>query len=121
MEENRNSKSTPSPVKSVWGVPLQAHVESPSLNEVMSEQLAKDLIEKEEQSELKKIISELDDDEADFVLGAEAAEPEDETDCADDLLIAQMLQLQFDQVKTAFQNSTSYSNLFFIYNFIFIK
>ena len=94
------------PVKSVWGVPLQSHQDLPSLNDVMSEQLAKDLLEKEEQTELKKILDELqldDELEAGAVAACSVAfegeaEDEDETDCADDLLIAQMLQLQFDQV-----------------------
>ena len=120
MEKNTSPGTAdppPAAVKSVWGVPLQTHVELPSLHDVMSEQLAKDLLEKEEQSELKKILEEIQfEDVADYgcPLIAEAVDPpasfsgnveseeaffdEDEAACADDLLIAQMLQLQFDKV-----------------------
>lgn len=105
------------PVKSVWGVPLQSNQDLPSLNDVMSEQLAKDLLEKEEQTELKKILDELqldDEMEAGAAVAASSAgfegeaEDEDDTDCADDLLIAQMLQLQFDQVSLIGNNLNKY-------------
>jgi hypothetical protein len=91
----------PSPVKSVWGVPLQSHVDLPSLSDVMSEELAKDLSEKEKKSEMKKIADQISKTEVD---GAHAStlldelDIDDGDDCTDDLLIAQMLQLQFDQV-----------------------
>ena len=51
------SKGTSSQVKSVWGVPLQSQDQAPSLSDVMSEQMATDLQEKEDKSELKKIVA----------------------------------------------------------------
>ena len=104
--EDSSKSSNPGPVKSVWGVPLQTHFNSPSLSEVMSEQLANDLTEKEEKSELKKLVEQIknSNDDVDGACSGNALEIdnfvfEDEAnDCTDDLLIAQMLQLQFDQV-----------------------
>ena len=111
MADNSNSMSSnPGPVKSVWGVPLQSHFNSPSLSEVMSEQLANDLNEKEEKSELKKLVDQIrmaedgaEVDGASCASGTLAVENfvlDEADDCTDDLLIAQMLQLQFDQVQT---------------------
>lgn len=105
MAESSKS-SNPGPVKSVWGVPLQTHFNSPSLSEVMSEQLANDLTEKEEKSELKKLVEQIRkaDGEVDGACSGSTLEVEnfvledESNDCTDDLLIAQMLQLQFDQV-----------------------
>ena len=102
-----SQSSNPGPVKSVWGVPLQTHFTSPSLSEVMSEQLANDLTEKEEKSELKKLVDQMrmveDRAEVDGACASDTLEVgnfvlEESDDCTDDLLIAQMLQLQFDQV-----------------------
>lgn len=98
--EDSSKSSNPGPVKSVWGVPLQTHFNSPSLSEVMSEQLANDLTEKEEKSELKKLVEQIknSNDEVDGACSGNIVFEDEANDCTDDLLIAQMLQLQFDQV-----------------------
>lgn len=95
------SKGTSSQVKSVWGVPLQSQDQAPSLSDVMSEQMATDLQEKEDKSELKKIVAHIRETEGTVEASESFADNEADVadeQCTDDLLIAQMLQLQFDQV-----------------------
>jgi len=109
--------------KCPWGVPAAPIEEAPSLSEVMSEQLADDLVHKQESREriqqeedqafalaLQVSISASEasangtSDDADIAKAmAQASASHNEgvkegqsTDCKDDLLIAQMLQMQFD-------------------------
>merc|ERR1719495_527087 len=109
--------------KCPWGVPAAPIEEAPSLSEVMSEQLADDLVHKQESREriqqeedqafalaLQASISASEasangtSDDADIAkVMAQASASHNEgvkegqsTDCKDDLLIAQMLQMQFD-------------------------
>ncbi len=80
--------------KNPWGL-VEKPVEVQNLTEVMSEQLAKDLVEKEERK--------LDDfpvEESLFQASNDA--------CADDLLIAQMLQMQFDKEYDQVTNPSSF-------------
>jgi hypothetical protein len=67
----------------------------------MSEQLANRIFEREERAEIGRISSgkvEQPDDLFDACAAAEPSLSKDVTDCTDDFLIAQMLQVQFDQV-----------------------
>jgi len=109
--------------KCPWGVPAAPIEEAPSLSEVMSEQLADDLVHKQESRErlqqeedqafalaLQASISASEasangtSDDADIAkVMSQASASHNEgvkegqsTDCKDDLLIAQMLQMQFD-------------------------
>lgn len=68
----------------------------------MSEQLANSLIEREERGETGRTASRKGDQADGFFVGgadADTAPSKDVSDCADDFLIAQMLQVQFDQVR----------------------
>ncbi len=101
----------PAPTKNAWGVKPSAPAASaaalpaaaPSLAEVMSEQLAGDLAQKEEDDMVKTFQMVPDSatvaDEVRSAAQAAGLLPEEEVteDCKDDLLIAQMLQMQFDK------------------------
>ena len=91
----------PQPKKNPWGVPVNA-TPATSFSEVMSEQLASNLQDKEH-----KILDGTDKTKSSTAsaIGASADLTDeelakmlaDETDCTDDLVIAQMLQMQFDK------------------------
>jgi len=93
--------------KCPWGAP-QPVDSAPSLSDVMSEQLADDLVTKEES---RTKVQEREDEAFAKALQASlggaaggqqppeqasSVQKDTETDCKDDLLIAQMLQMQFD-------------------------
>ena len=98
MLEQPEISSAPS--RPAWGVvPMLSgsSVEGPSLSEVMSEQLAKEIQKKEKDLVKFEIPPELLVPPEPASPTAIAAAVAEEDSCADDLLIAQMLQMQFDQ------------------------
>ena len=98
--QNNDEESEPKIKKNPWGIPSNPVPET-SLSDVMSEQLASDLQAKDDRPEaVAKSACQAVSNEA----GAEKLSDEDfakmvadETDCKDDLVIAQMLQMQFDR------------------------
>ncbi|XP_059098502.1 serine/threonine-protein kinase RIO3-like [Tigriopus californicus] len=102
-----------------WGVTANVSggttLETPSLNDVMSEELARDLQAKENpiqfdiQSEIDFETLNLDSqfplDDATETLNLDSQFPLDDATCKDDLLIAQMLQDQFDREADAMLQS----------------
>jgi RIO kinase 3 len=87
------------PAKCAWGVTLGAASTEPvaSLSDVMSEQLATEMLLKEKKKAEDKWEVLKEEDKAEEAAGGAAAVQVSETECTDDLLIAQMLQMQFDR------------------------
>ncbi len=87
----------PAPPRNAWGVaPAAAPASAPtSLSEVMSEQLAGQLAKKEEEEDEKVLCRQFEGFSEAAAASASAQAEDDE--CKDDLLIAQMLQMQFDK------------------------
>ena len=96
--EASEERDAPGPVssgpKNPWGSASGAPAAAPSLAEVMSEQLASDLQAKDIRQWPSHVGTEHTLPEKAFF---DAEDMKEDVDCQDDLLIAQMLQMQYDK------------------------
>ncbi|XP_065340350.1 serine/threonine-protein kinase RIO3 [Cloeon dipterum] len=89
--DSNPEKSTPPSTQSPWGKVTQPATATTSLTEIMSEQLATDLHKKEVDKYTKSLLSDPFEKEVACYIAPETS------DCENDLMIARMLQMQFDK------------------------